>query len=168
MTDKFLCVLAGYDSITTKNISNLQNDLYDSGYNGTQTKDVPHHITLGTFPTEKENELILLLKRIATEFKEFEISLNHIGIFEGAKVLFVAPDTNTNLLNLKEHFGDSKNWTPHSTLLIDEPEKIMSALPIVMNRFKPLNGKINKLYLYEFWPTRHMLTISSQELIEEI
>ncbi|MHB8131895.1 MAG: 2'-5' RNA ligase family protein [Mobilitalea sp.] len=160
MNDKFLCVLAGYDSTTAQNISNLQNELYDSGYSGTQTKDIPHHITLETFPTGKENELILLLNRIATELWEFEITFNHIGIFGGAKVLFVAPDTDINLLNLKEYFGASKNWTPHSTLLIDKPEVIMSALPIVMNRFKPLNGKISKLYLYEFWPTRHVLTIS--------
>jgi 2'-5' RNA ligase len=163
MNDKFLCVLAGYDSITAEIILNLQNDLYNSGYSGTQTKDIPHHITLGTFPIEKENELILLLNRIATEHRRFDISFNHIGIFGGAKVLFVAPDTNTELLNLKECFEENKNWTPHSTLLIDEPDKIVSALPIVMNRFKPMNGKIIELLLYEFWPTRHIATVSLQK-----
>ncbi len=163
MNDKSLYVLAGYDSITALNISKLQNSLYDSGFSGTQTKDIPHHITLGTFPTEKENELVLLLKRISTELKEFYVSFNHIGIFGGSKVLFIAPDTSANLLKFKECFGDSKNWTPHSTLLIDEPEKVINALPIVMNNFNSFDGKIKYLFLYEFWPTRHILTVSFQE-----
>ena len=135
MADKALYILAGYDGETEKYLSGIQNELYAQGFAGTHTKGIPQHITMGSFPTKREAELIALLKRLSKEVTAVEVTFNHVGIFGGGKVLFIAPDTSAQMLALKERFGGSDNWTPHTTMLIDQPEVIYRALPVVMNSF---------------------------------
>ena len=163
MSDKALYVLAGYDDATEVHLANIQNKLYKRGFTGTHTKNIPQHITLGSFPTEKEAELIDLLQKLSEECPSFDITFNHIGVFGGARVLFVAPDPNDKLLKLKELFGDSYNWTPHTTMLIDNPDTIYEALPIVMENFSAFKGRITALHLYEFFPTRHILSVHFEQ-----
>ena len=160
MTDKALYILAGYDNATEQHLSSLQNELYKHGFSGQQTKNIPQHITLDSFPCEQEQELITRLQALATDTKEFPVTFSHIGIFSGSKVLFVAPDCSKELLELKEKFGSSEGWTPHTTMLIDEPETILQAAPILLERFSPFAGKVTALHLYEFWPTRHILSVA--------
>ncbi len=163
MEKKFLCVMAGYDEASEKYLAGLQQKLYDRGYIGEHTKNLPQHITLGTFAVEREEELKDLVFKVAHGTRAFPITFNHVGIFGGSKVLFVAPDPNRKLLELKESFGDSIGWTPHTTMLIEQPEKVYKALPVVMEEFHAFTGMITSLYLYEFWPTRF---IGRQHLIE--
>lgn len=160
MKNKLLCVMAGYDDDTEKYLSEIQNKLFEQGFKGIQTKNIPQHITMGTFDIEKEDELVNLLNSIAQKTNSFDITFNHIGIFNGSKVLFVAPDTNRNLVELKEMFEDNIDWTPHTTMLIDEPNVIYEAMPIVLDNFKSFKGKIEKIYLYEFWPASQILSIN--------
>lgn len=166
MANKALYILAGYDDKTEEYLAGIQNKLYEQGFTGTHTKNIPQHITLGSFPTDKENDLIDLLQKLAQETSSFDVTFNHVGIFGGSKetnVLFIAPDPNRELLELKEHFGDSFNWTPHTTMIIDTPAVILQTLPIVLDEFKSFCGKVTSLHLYEFWPTRHILTVQLKE-----
>lgn len=156
---KSLYILAGYDDNTEKYLSGIQNKLYEEGFSGTHTKNIPQHITLGSYPVEMEKELIELLNKLSQTVGRFEVTFSHIGIFNGSKVLFVAPDCSKEMLELKENFGDSTTWTPHTTMLIDEPEIVLKALPIVLNEFSSFGGKVTTLHLYEFWPTRHILSV---------
>ena len=159
MGDKRLYVLAGYDDATERVLSGWQQNLYDKGYVGTHTKGIPQHITLGSFPTEMEAELVEIVNKIAEETKHFKVTFNHVGIFGGSKVLFVAPDVSHVLLDLKEQFGSSEGWTPHTTMLIDEPEVICEAVKDLMVQFQAMAGEVTTLHVYEFWPTRHILTV---------
>ncbi len=163
MADRFLCVLAGYDRDTEAYLAGLQNELYARGFSGTQTRNLPQHITLGTFPTDREAALSERLRRVACEARPFDVTFNHLGLFSGGRVLFVAPDPNHPLLALRERFGPSDNWTPHTTMLIDEPEPVLRALPVLTGRFAPFRGRVERLYLYEFWPTRFILSLPLTE-----
>ena len=158
MEKKILCVMAGYDDNTERYLAAMQNKLYEKGFIGTHTKGLPQHITLGTFPIEEETKLIDLVTRISQEIRPFDITFNHIGVFNGSEVLFLAPDPNSNLFNLKKDFGESYNWTPHTTMLIDKPENIYAALPVLAESFKSFQGSIQNIHLYEFWPSRHILS----------
>lgn len=158
--DKILCVLARYDAQTEACLAGLQQSLYDRGFVGTQTKDIFMHITLGTFSPADESMLIERMRAAASDFHPIEITFNHIGIFGGSQVLFAAPDPNVKLLALKDLFGASDNWTPHTTMLIDEPETIFRAAPVVAEGFKSFRGRIESLNLYEFWPTRRIFSIN--------
>lgn len=159
MADKALYILAGYDDETEKRLSGIQNKLYEQGFTGTHTKGIPQHITMGSFPTKKEEALVELLKELSKEVSSFEVTFNHIGIFSGGRVLFIAPDTSAQMLVLKERFGGSDNWTPHTTMLIDAPDVILKAIPAVLGEFSSFRGKVTTLHLYEFWPTRHILSV---------
>ncbi len=160
---KALYVLAGYDDNTEKYLSGIQNKLYEAGFTGTQTKNIPMHTTLGSFPTDKEEELIAFLKKLSAETKAFEVTFNHVGMFGGGNVLFIAPDANHRLLDLKEKFGDSYNWAAHTTMIIDDARVVQQALPVVLEQFKAFSGKVAKLHLYEFFPTRHILSVDLAE-----
>lgn len=160
---KALYVLAGYDDNTEMYLSGIQNKLYVAGFTGTQTKNIPMHTTLGSFPCEKEEELIAFLKKLSADTKAFEVTFNHVGMFGGGNVLFIAPDANHRLLKLKEKFGDSYNWAAHTTMLIDDARVVQQALPVVLEQFKAFSGKIAKLHLYEFFPTRHIISVDLTE-----
>ena len=159
MENKFLCLMAGYDDDTENYLASIQKKLYAVGLTGQHTKHIPQHITLQTYPQEQEAEVVQMVKKIATETESFEVDFSHIGIFSGGKVLFIAPDKDTALIALKEKFGPSFDWAPHTTMLIDELDNIQQALPLVVKEFSSFHGKVTCLHLYEFWPTRHILTV---------
>ena len=162
MENRFLCLMAGYDDDTENRLAGIQSKLYAAGLTGEHTKNIPQHITLQLYPTGQEAEVMQLVRDIAAGTEAFDVCFSHIGIFTGGKVLFIAPDKDTKLIALKEKFGPSFDWTPHTTMLIDEPENIRQALPLVVREFASFNGKVTCLHLYEFWPTRHIMTVDLQ------
>jgi len=151
--------MAGYDDDTEKRLAAMQKRLYEKGFSGTQTRDLPQHITLATFPPERETDLVDLVTRASQETRSFAITFNHIGLFGGSKCLFVAPDPNHDLFRLQQRFGISHNWTPHTTMLIDEPEVVFAALPLLAESFGSFQGSVQNIHLYEFWPSRQILSL---------
>lgn len=98
------------------------------------------------------------LVQVCAETDCFEIKLDHIGLF-GLKVLFIEPNMNFELLKLQQcFFTDCGNgyhdWAAHATLLMDEPEIILKALPIIAKNFKPFKARIESIKLYEFFPAK--------------
>jgi 2'-5' RNA ligase len=165
MKDKFLCVMAQYDKETQLKLKELQKLLKDNGFIGKQTPDLPYHITLGSFDTSQEDLIKEKLQEVSKQFRSFDIRLNNIGLF-GLDVLFIAPSVNHELLNLQQYFNsnyaDGFSWTAHTTMLIDDRETILKAIPYAANNFSSFTGKIEFISLYEFWPTRF---ISEQKLL---
>jgi hypothetical protein len=97
-------------------------------------------------------------KTYQVDYYNLDVILSHIGLF-GLEVLFIVPDMNFELLTFKQKFfphcgNGAYNWTAHATLLIDEPEKISKALPILAKNFKPFIARIESIGLYEFFPMR--------------
>ena len=158
MAEKQLYILAGYDAETEERLNAIQNALYADGFTGTQTKGIPMHITMGCFPTDGEDALKEHVRNVAAKTAPWEIEFSHAGLFAGANVLFIAPDCSERMLRFKDQLQPEQGWTPHNTVLIDTPETVYRALPKVMEMFRPFRGTVTKLYLYEFWPTRHILT----------
>ena len=46
-SDKFLTVFAVFDDETQRKLKDIQNNILSLGEKGTQTMDIPFHITLG-------------------------------------------------------------------------------------------------------------------------
>ena len=67
MEDKKLYILAGYDDATEEQLAGLQKKLYEAGFVGKETKNIPMHITLGSFPTDREEELKAVLEGAVEE-----------------------------------------------------------------------------------------------------
>ncbi|QUI23004.1 2'-5' RNA ligase family protein [Vallitalea pronyensis] len=166
MEEKFLCVLATFDEQTTRQMKEIEQALNAEGIVGQQTPDLPHHITLGYFDTSREEDIKQLLRDVSKETACFDLAFNHVGLF-GLKVLFLAPDVNYALLDLhkkfeRESIESEKGWTAHATILIDKPEIIQKALPLVVEKFNMLNARVEKLNLYAFFPTRFIAEYTLQ------
>ena len=158
MKDKFLYLLAQFDKETQEILSGHYDILQQNGFVGNQTKNIPYHFTLGKKDIDYEKQLIDDLDKICTSIACIDIHLSHIGLF-GLGVIFIAPDMNFELLTFQQKLfpncgNGAYNWTPHATLLIDEPERIQKALPIVAENFRPFKARIESIGLYEFFPKR--------------
>ena len=156
--DKALYVLAQFDNETQKTLLGYYRTLVDIGITGTQTKDIPYHFTLGRYPCGMEPRLLEHLNAVTADLSGITVSFDHIGLF-GLNVLFLAPNVTHDLPELHERLAlpggnDEFPWTPHATLLIDEPQTIVRALPIVAESLKPLTARIDKIGFYEFFPKR--------------
>lgn len=160
MKDRFLCVMAQFDKETELRLKEIQRGLFDNGFRGKQTPNLPSHISLGTFDISKEEEIKEKVRMVSKNFNSFDIKLSNIGLF-GLEVLFIAPAVNQELLRLQGNFNNNYanefGWTAHTTLLIDDSKAILKALPFVASNFNSFNGRIESISLYEFWPTRFIL-----------
>lgn len=159
MEDKRIYLLAQFDESANKTLEAMFEKLLQAGLVGEQTKGIPYHFTLGSFDLQDETQVVERVKSVSATTKAFDIVLTHIGLF-GLKVLFLSPSVNTQLLTLyKDLVSDGEisgchNWIPHATILIDSPDNIQAAIPIVAQSFSPFSARISSIGVYEFFPKR--------------
>ena len=160
MAEQFLTLMADLDDEAQALMSGWYDSLREAGFTGIQTPGLPYHISLSTFPLEQEKEAAEIARKAAAEFAPVPVHLSHIGMFSGGKVLFAGPEKNAELAALQEACrSDAPQqypWTPHATVLIDEPETVHAALPVFVKSFVPFMARIVRLHLCAFWPTREI------------
>ena len=165
MAEAFLTLMADLDDTSQRILRAWYRKLRDAGFTGVQTPDLPFHISLASFSLDRELEAVEEMKELAARFSALPVHISHIGLFAGGRVLYAAPDMNpADLLALRRAIRtetqDRFPWTPHATIMIDEPETIRQALPILEEQFQPFMGRITRLHLCAFWPTREICTVS--------
>lgn len=164
-----MTLMAELDNDTQVRMSGWYDTFKIHGFIGTQTAGLPYHISLASFPLEKEQEVARLTKRIASVFPAVHVHVSHIGLFAGGKVLFCAPEREEKLNELHASCeaisGSRYPWTPHITMLIDEPDKVCSALPLLVKSFCPFVGTIVRLRLCAFWPEREIVSVELNKAV---
>jgi len=162
MAEQFLTLMADLDDKSQALLSGWYHSLQNAGFVGVQTPGLPYHISLSTFPLKQEKEATETARRTAASFAPVPVHISHIGMFAGGKILFAAPEKDAELTALQEACRSSAPqqypWTPHATILIDEPETIHAALPVFVKSFVPFTARITRLHLCAFWPTREIGT----------
>ena len=160
MAEQFLTLMADLDPSAQQRMAAWYRSLREAGFEGTQTPGLPYHISLAAFPLAQEKKAAEILRSAAERFPSFPVHISHIGIFAPGKVLFGAPERNEPLEALhafcEPDQAPQRPWTPHATLLIDEPERVCAALPVLLRFFQPLEARITRLHLCAFWPTREI------------
>ncbi len=160
MPEQIIVMMAVWDDETQKVLSGWYDELSRAGFKGKQTPGIPYHISMSTYPVDKEAQAAELIRAAADTFEPFEVQISHIGMFAGGQILFAAPDRNPKLDELHRACDlgvvQDHPWTPHTTLMIDDAGVIQRALPTVVNSFRPLTGTIKSLQLCAFWPTREI------------
>ncbi len=159
MAEQFITLMADLDDEAQALLSGWYHSLREAGFVGIQTPGLPFHISLSTFPPEQEKEANEIAGKIAASFAPVPVHISHIGMFAGGKILFAAPEKDAELTALQEACQSSAPqypWTPHTTILIDEPETIHAALPVFVKSFVPFTARITRLHLCAFWPTREI------------
>lgn len=164
MAEEMLTLMADLDDGSQQLMGEWYEKLKEKGFTGVQTPNLPFHISLGCFSLDKESEVINEMKVLADSFPAIPVNISHIGLFAGGKVLYAAPDMNpADLLELRKAIKTETDeqflWSPHATILIDEAETVQKALPVLVENFRPFMGKVTRLHLCAFWPTREILTL---------
>lgn len=164
MAEEFLTLMADLDDDSQKVLGEWYGKLKDAGFVGVQTPGLPFHISMACFSLDKETEAAAEMEKLAERFSEIPVHISHIGLFEGGSVLYAAPDMNpAGLLELRQAIKTETQekfpWTPHCTILIDEAHTVQKALPILVDNFHAYMGRITKLHLCAFWPTREIATV---------
>ena len=164
MAEQFLTLMADFDNETQARLAGWYRALREAGFTGVQTPDVPYHISLATFPTDREKKAAEIMRKAAAEFAPVPVHISHIGMFAGGKVLFAGPEKDAGLAALREackpETPETWPWTPHVSLLIDEPETVQEAIPVLVREFTPFVGTVTRLHLCAFWPTREIAAIA--------
>ena len=162
MAEQFLTLMADLDRDSQQRLSGWYGALREAGFVGTQTPGLPYHISMASFPLDQETEAAETARKAAAEFSPVSVHFSHIGMFAGGRILFAAPERNPELDFLHEACRSAAPqqypWTPHTTVLIDEPETVHSALPLFIQSFVPFVGTIVRLHLCAFWPTREIVS----------
>ena len=166
MAEEFLTFMADLDESAQTRMSEWYDALREAGFTGRQTPGLPFHISLATFPLDKEQEAVEITQKAAAAFAAVPVHISHMGLFAGGRVLFCGPERNRELEALQaacEKYPSKYPWTPHATMLIDEPDTVCAALPILVQSFRPLTAQITRLHLCAFWPTREILSVQLKE-----
>ena len=160
MAERFLTLMADLDDEAQARMSGWYQSLQEAGFTGVQMPGLPYHISLATFPLDQEKEAAEIARKAAAEFAPVPVHLSHIGMFAGGKVLFAAPEKDAELAALqaacRSDVPQQYPWTPHATILIDEPETVLAAMPVFLKAFVPFTARITRLHLCAFWPTREI------------
>ncbi len=160
MAEQFLTLMADLDDETQARMSGWYHSLQEAGFTGVQTPGLPYHISLSTFSPDQEKEAAEIARKAAAEYAPVPVHLSHIGLFAGGEVLFAAPEKDAELAALQEACRSGAPqpypWTPHATVLIDEPETVLAAMPVFVRAFVPFTARITRLHLCAFWPTREI------------
>ena len=158
--EKFLTIFAVFDETTQRKLKAFQDSVLSLGYSGTQTMDIPFHISLGSFKVENEQKLIAKIKSICSQRYEFEINLNKVNHF-GNKVLFIEPEYNLKLSELHSlfngNYADGYPWHAHTTIFCGSEDQVIEAKEMLNNIFKPLTAKVIGIQMGEFFPTRMII-----------
>ena len=160
MAEQFLTLMADLDEKSQARMTGWYRMLREAGFTGTQTPGLPYHISLATFPLDQEKTAVEIVRKAAEGFAPVPVHISHIGMFAGGRILFGSPEKSPELAALREackpDAPDRYPWTPHVTMLIDEPETVHAALPVFVKSFVPFVGTITRLHLCAFWPTREI------------
>ena len=165
MAEEFLTLMADLDDGSQQILGGWYEKLKQAGFTGEQTPGLPFHISLACFALDREAEAVREMKELAGRFTPVPVHISHIGLFAGGRVLYAAPDMNPpDLLDLRRAIRTETSeqfpWTPHATILIDQPETIQKALPVLMEHFHPFTATVTRLHLCAFWPTREIAAVS--------
>ncbi len=129
--EKFLTIYAVFDEETQRKLNKIQQEIEAKYPAGSQTRGIPFHISLGSFPVEEKAALIGRIGKWIEELKPFSIELEGLGHFDN-QLLYVKPNLNAELEALHQifegNYSDGYPWVPHVTLYSQEKKIIQELL----------------------------------------
>ena len=159
---KFLTVMAVFDDKTQERLAQIQSRIIENVGEGTQTMGIPFHLTLGSYPTESEVEVVAQIEKVASGAKPFEVLLVAYNTFSD-KVLFLEPTRPKELIDLRKSFecdyANGFDWVPHATLFCGGEEEIGKAKAYLPELADPICAKIVGIELGEFFPPKKIIRI---------
>lgn len=160
MAEKFLTVYAVLDDTAQQTLLGYRRMLEAAGITGTQTNDIPYHISLGSYPVDCADMLQAKIQDTCAQTAAFPLRFPALGNF-GHRVLFAHPEASNEITRLRSVFdNDYPNtfpYYPHCTILQDTEPQVISAEKLLEPCFTPFTATVTGIELGEFFPTRRLL-----------
>lgn len=160
MNPKFLTVYALLDDESQEVFEGYRKILLQKGIVGTQTNDIPYHISLGSYPVEKREELMEQVQTVCAQMSAFRVSLTHLADF-GNCVLFAEPKICPEILNLRSLFENDYPkvfpYHPHVTILQDSVPHVLLAKELLLPVYQKREAAIVGIELGEFFPAERII-----------
>lgn len=162
--DKFITVMAILDNKTQELMQRIQADLEHQYGVDTKTKDIPFHITLGSYAVEDTTKIVGRIMDIAIQTRSFDIEFEGLNHFNNL-VRFMEPKISDELLHLHSCFNSDyangyDNWIPHATVYRhSEPMEIKLSDQIASKIDLLKYAKIVGIELGEFFPAKRIIRV---------
>ena len=123
MAEEFLTLMADLDGDSQARMSAWYGALREAGFTGRQTPGLPYHISLASFPLDKEREAVKIMQKAAAAFSAVPVHISHMGLFAGGRVLFCAPERNPRLdaLHASSTYSGSRSRMISHSLFMFSP-----------------------------------------------
>ena len=168
-TNKFLTVMAVLDDKTQALLKDVQNCITQNVGKGTQTMEIPFHLTLGSYATDQVDDVVERIKAVATVTRAFPIKLLGYDSF-GDSVFYLKPEIPDKLISLRKSFENdfahSFEWVPHATLFCGGEEQVRAARAHAPRLTLPIDASIVGIELGEFFPAKKIIRINFDDLEE--
>lgn len=162
MAEKFLTVYAVLDDTAQQTLLGYRRMLEAAGINGTQTNDIPYHISLGSYPVDCADMLQTKIKDTCAQTAPFSLGFPALGNF-GHRVLFAHPEHSDAIMRLRGVFDNDYPkafpYDPHCTILQDTQEQVVRAEKLLEFCFTPFTATVTGIELGEFFPARRLLYV---------
>lgn len=158
MAEKFLTVYAVLDKAAQQTLLRFRRILEAAGITGTQTNEIPFHVSLGSYPPDCAETLTARLREVCARTAPFPLRFPALGRFD--RVLFARPEESAAIRRLRGEFDSDYPhafpYKPHCTLLQDAPPNITRAEALLTPCFTPLDARVVGIELGEFFPARRL------------
>ena len=162
--EKFITVMAIFDDDTQKKLHNIQDNLELQYGIDTKTKGIPYHISLGSYPVEKTDEIVSRIINVTNKTKRFAVKFKGLNHF-GNVVRYMEPEISDALIDLHMHFDSDyangfNDWVPHVTVYRHSEPKEIELSKYIVDKIENLtNAEIVGIELGEFFPPRHIIRV---------
>ena len=160
--EKFITVMAIFDSETQKKFEEL-NVLMKEKYGADgKTKDIPYHISLGSYAPEDAEMIVERIKQVAVENKSFPVFFEGLQHF-GNVVRWMKPRMSEELMNLHLHFDNDyangyPEWAAHATVFIHKEPTELELTDALQEKLEALKeARIVGIELGEFFPAKFIV-----------
>ncbi len=174
--EKTLCIMGLFDRAATDAFLELRDLLARNGF---ETDDQPPHLTFGIYDSVDRDAFSSWIETSAARQKEIELAFHHIGVFRPGTV-FAEPCVSMDLLDLHKRLHGrydqacvaanclyslkAKSWVPHTTLLtVTSQSELCRAIPLLLDRFSPIQATITQLAITQFPPMKTLRTFPLQK-----
>ena len=169
-----------FDEKTNKRIQQYINDIARiTGNTYMLDGNVPPHITVASFETDREAEAVAMLEAVAKELGSGKIRWVSVGTFL-PYVMYLAPVLNQYLHALSSGINEKLNtmdgvkisrfyqpfqWMPHTTIGKKlSGEELRQAFEVMQNQFGPFEGNVMQIGLAKTNPYRDVAVIELNDM----
>ena len=155
-----LCLIAKLDDAASAKLNAIRKAVLPESEQG---KQIYGHITLASYPGERETAFVRSCRELLAEIPAFEITYESLVILQETHIIVAKPMDSEILTMLhrriaEKHGDDLDPWTkgdrwyPHTTLFYGPGENLEQIRSVMTRHFSPIRAKVVRFELSRVLP----------------